>query len=152
MKKCTARKIIFCTGLTRAAKAGQKYIVQSRLTNQQGPLSFVLFEFTFTSVSTVSRGHPSLVFLDVTLHWECTNIRKTSYRYVPQGARPRFERRTYSTIRPAGALTNELNVCPTGLHEKALRLMYSGTDMVFRVFGKSLKLFRQYVQLQTIPQ
>jgi hypothetical protein len=28
-----------------------------------GPLSFVLFESPFTSVSTVSRGHPSLVSL-----------------------------------------------------------------------------------------
>jgi hypothetical protein len=30
------------------------------------PLSFVLFESPFTSVSTVRRGHPSLVSLDVT--------------------------------------------------------------------------------------
>jgi hypothetical protein len=29
----------------------------------KGPLSFVLFESPFTSVSTVSRGHPSLVSL-----------------------------------------------------------------------------------------
>jgi hypothetical protein len=27
---------------------------------KEGPLSFVLFESPFTSVSTVSRGHPSL--------------------------------------------------------------------------------------------
>ncbi len=30
---------------------------------KKGPLSFVLFESPFTSVSTVSRGHPSLVSL-----------------------------------------------------------------------------------------
>jgi hypothetical protein len=30
VKKCVVRKIIFCTGLTRAAKAGQKSIVPAR--------------------------------------------------------------------------------------------------------------------------
>jgi hypothetical protein len=30
---------------------------------KEGPLSFVLFESQFTSVSTVSRGHPSQVSL-----------------------------------------------------------------------------------------
>jgi len=30
VKKCAARKIISCTGLTRAAKAGQKYMVPTR--------------------------------------------------------------------------------------------------------------------------
>jgi hypothetical protein len=30
---------------------------------KKGPLSFVLFESPYTSVSTVSRGHPSLVSL-----------------------------------------------------------------------------------------
>ncbi len=30
MKKCTGRKVIFCIGLTRAAKAGQKSIIQAR--------------------------------------------------------------------------------------------------------------------------
>jgi hypothetical protein len=29
VKKCAVRKIIFCTGLTRAAKAGQKSILQA---------------------------------------------------------------------------------------------------------------------------
>ncbi len=33
-----------------------------KLTIQGRPLSFVLFEFPFSSVSTVSRGHPSLSF------------------------------------------------------------------------------------------
>jgi hypothetical protein len=34
---------------------------------KEGPLSFVLFEFPFTSVSTVCRGHPSLVSLPETI-------------------------------------------------------------------------------------
>jgi hypothetical protein len=33
---------------------------------KEEPLSFVLFEYPFTSVSTVSRGHPSLVSLVIT--------------------------------------------------------------------------------------
>jgi hypothetical protein len=32
---------------------------------KEGPLLIVLFESPFTSVSTVSRGHPSLVSLDI---------------------------------------------------------------------------------------
>ncbi len=40
---------IFCTGTTSSMN-------QTR----EGPLSFVLFESPFASVSTVSRGHPSL--------------------------------------------------------------------------------------------
>jgi hypothetical protein len=57
-------KKIFCLGLTRAAKVEQKSIVPERESNEQtkeGSLSFVLFESSFTSVSTVSRGLPSLV-------------------------------------------------------------------------------------------
>jgi hypothetical protein len=60
---------MFCTEPTRAAKAEQKSLVparQGQQTNQQGPLSFVLFKSPFTSVSTVGRGHPSLVSLDKT--------------------------------------------------------------------------------------
>ncbi len=34
---------------------------------KEGPLSFVLFELPFTWVSTVSRGHPSLVSLPETI-------------------------------------------------------------------------------------
>ncbi len=62
------RKKIFCTGSTRAAKAGQKSLVPARQANgptKKGPLSFVLFESPFTSsVSTVSMGYPSLVSLE----------------------------------------------------------------------------------------
>jgi hypothetical protein len=49
------------TGLTRAAKAGQKSLVHywhdkpNKPTNEE-PLSFVLFESTFTSVSTIIKG------------------------------------------------------------------------------------------------
>ncbi len=58
-------KNIFCTEPTTAAKAGQKSLVTARQAQRanQGrhrPLSFVLFESPFTSVSTVSRNHPSL--------------------------------------------------------------------------------------------
>jgi hypothetical protein len=57
-------KQIFCTGQTRAAKAGQKSLVLARRANEQTkekPLSFALFESPFASVSKVSRGHPSIV-------------------------------------------------------------------------------------------
>ncbi len=63
----TVRKKIFFTGPNRAAKAEQKSLVparQDQRTNQEGPLSFVLFESPFTSVSTINRVHPSLVSLD----------------------------------------------------------------------------------------
>jgi hypothetical protein len=59
-----ARKKIFCTGPTRAAKAEQKSLVPARQApnepSKEGPLSFVLFESPITSVSTVGKGHPSL--------------------------------------------------------------------------------------------
>jgi hypothetical protein len=53
------RKIIFCTGLTRAAKAGQKSILPARRAQRinQGRIPFICPPFF--SVSTVSRGHPS---------------------------------------------------------------------------------------------
>jgi hypothetical protein len=64
------RKKIFCTEPTRAAKAEQKSLVsarQAQQTNKEGPLSLVLFESPFASVSTVSRGHPSLASLGETI-------------------------------------------------------------------------------------
>jgi hypothetical protein len=62
------RKKIFCTGPTGTAKAGQKISCNSTTspTNEptkEGPLSFVLLETPIASVSTVSRGHPSLISL-----------------------------------------------------------------------------------------
>ncbi len=60
-------KNIFCTGPTRAAKAGQKSLLyrhdKPNEPLKEGPLSFVLFKSPFTSISKVSRGHPSLVSL-----------------------------------------------------------------------------------------
>jgi hypothetical protein len=60
-------KKIFCTGPTRAAKAETKISCTGTTSpmNQPRkiPFSFVLFEFPFTSVLTVSRGHTSLVSL-----------------------------------------------------------------------------------------
>jgi hypothetical protein len=37
---------------------------------KEGPISFVLFEAPFTAVSTVSRGHPSLVSQGVSMTYE----------------------------------------------------------------------------------
>ncbi len=60
--------LIFCNVLTRGAEAGQKSSVPARRdkrTNQgRIPFSFVLFESPFSSVSTVSRGHPSLLSVE----------------------------------------------------------------------------------------
>ncbi len=70
MKKCAVRKIIFCTGLTRAAKAGQKNPFYPR----KDPFSYVLQESPFISVSTDSRGQPSLVSLVITCTYEWTNM------------------------------------------------------------------------------
>jgi hypothetical protein len=66
VKKCAMKKIIFCTRLTRTAKAGQKSIIparQAQRTTKEGSLSFVLQESPFGSVSTVSSDHTSLVSL-----------------------------------------------------------------------------------------
>jgi hypothetical protein len=57
---------MFCTGPTRAAKAEQNLVYRHGKFNEptkEGLRSFVLFESPFTSVSTVSRGHPSQVSL-----------------------------------------------------------------------------------------
>ncbi len=42
----------------------QENIFWTVSTGQEGPFSYVPTEFPFTSVSTVSRGHPSLLSLD----------------------------------------------------------------------------------------
>jgi hypothetical protein len=57
---------IFCSGPTRAAKTAKISCTGTPSPTYQprkDPLSFVLFESPFTSVSTVSRGHSSLVSL-----------------------------------------------------------------------------------------
>jgi hypothetical protein len=61
-------KIIFCTGVTSTAKEGHNSTVlywheKPEESTEEGPLSYVLKESPFTSVSTVNRGHPSLVSL-----------------------------------------------------------------------------------------
>ncbi len=67
MKQCTVRRgKIFSTGLTRAAKAGKSLLYrydEPNVPTNQGPLSFVLFELSFISESTVSMSQPSLVSL-----------------------------------------------------------------------------------------
>ncbi len=57
VKKHTARKVFFFVPARRVQRTNQ---------GKEGPLSFVLFESLFTSVSTVSWGHPSLVSLATT--------------------------------------------------------------------------------------
>jgi hypothetical protein len=70
LKKFIVRKKIFCIRLTGAAKAEQKSLVparQAQLTHQGRTPSFVLYSLSpqcpFSSISKVSRGHPSLVSL-----------------------------------------------------------------------------------------
>ena len=57
----------FVMGQPKQPRAEQNSIVprhdKPNEPTKDGPLSFVLFESPFTSVSTVNRGHPSLVFL-----------------------------------------------------------------------------------------
>jgi hypothetical protein len=58
---------MFCTVPTREDKAEQKYLYRHDNPyepTKEGPHTFVLFESPFNSVSTVSRGHLSLVSLD----------------------------------------------------------------------------------------
>ncbi len=55
---------IFCTGPSRTTKEGQKSLVpawRAQKANQRRTPYIVLLESPFASVSTVSRGHPSLV-------------------------------------------------------------------------------------------
>jgi hypothetical protein len=51
-----------------AAKAGVKSLVPARRVQRTNQGRTVLFESPFNSVSTVSRGHPSLVYLTNTEH------------------------------------------------------------------------------------
>jgi hypothetical protein len=67
---------IFSPGPTRAAKAEQKNRQNKPIEpTKEEPLSFVLFESPFTSVSTVSRGHPSLASLAICLAWHKRELR-----------------------------------------------------------------------------
>jgi hypothetical protein len=52
--------------LSRGLEQSRQDKISTRQPNEpikEGPLLFALFESPFSSVSTVSRGHPSLVFL-----------------------------------------------------------------------------------------
>jgi hypothetical protein len=52
---------IFCTGPTRAAKTDKNLLYRhnkSNETTKEGLFSLALFESPFTSVATVSWGHP----------------------------------------------------------------------------------------------
>jgi hypothetical protein len=81
LKKFTVRKKIFCTWprlkknlmyrhdkTTEPAKTEEKISCirhdKHNEPTKERPFSFVHFESLFTSVSTVSRGHPSLVSLE----------------------------------------------------------------------------------------
>ncbi len=56
VRKCTVRKKIYIAGPTRATKAEQK------LNEQNKPTPFICtHESPFATVSTVRKGHPSLV-------------------------------------------------------------------------------------------
>jgi hypothetical protein len=60
------RKKIFVVGRLEQQRQDKNLIYQHDKPNEptkEGPLPFVLFEPPFTSVSTVSRGHHSLVSL-----------------------------------------------------------------------------------------
>ncbi len=62
VKKCAVRKIIFCTGLTRAAKAGQKSIVPARKAQRtnQGMTSFICTPRVPVCLSFDSQQGPPL--------------------------------------------------------------------------------------------
>jgi len=73
----------FCTGPSRAAKAEKNILYRhdkpNELTKQEGPHSL---ESPFTSVSTASRGHLSLVSLDCTVKLSLLILRRL-FREVP---------------------------------------------------------------------
>jgi hypothetical protein len=65
------KKYTGSSGLTRAAKAGQKSLVLTNPPNQprKDPVSYGLFESPFASVSTVSRSRPSLVSVTIPIKY-----------------------------------------------------------------------------------
>ncbi len=80
-KQCTMRKKIFCTEQPRQNKNFMYRLDKPNEPNKEGSLSFVLFESPFTSVSTVSRGHPSLVSLTKN-HKVFFVAKNVSYPYI----------------------------------------------------------------------
>ncbi len=60
-EKVYSEEKIFCTVLTRAGQISLVPARRAQRTTKEGPLSYALLESLFALVSTVSRGHPSLV-------------------------------------------------------------------------------------------
>jgi hypothetical protein len=61
---CGEENFLFVLGQLEKPRQNKNLLYQHGKSNEptkEGPLSFVLFESPFTSVSKVSRGHPSLV-------------------------------------------------------------------------------------------
>ncbi len=66
LKLCTVGKKYFVLGRLEQPRQNKNLLYRHDLPNEptkKGPLSFVLLESPFTSISTVSRGHPSQVSL-----------------------------------------------------------------------------------------
>jgi hypothetical protein len=64
--KCTVRKNYFVLGRLEQPRQDQNLLYchdEPSKPTKEGPLSYVLLESPFVSVSAVSRGHPSLVSL-----------------------------------------------------------------------------------------
>jgi hypothetical protein len=66
------KKIFYTIGRLEQPRQDKNLLYRHKEPNEptkEGPLSFLLFESLFASVSTVSRGHPSLVSL---VHSSCS--------------------------------------------------------------------------------
>jgi hypothetical protein len=69
LRKYTVRKTYFILGRLEQPRQTKNLLIcpdKPYKPTKEGPLSFILFESPFASVSTVSRGHPSVVYLDST--------------------------------------------------------------------------------------
>ncbi len=67
-KYCTVRNKHFVLGRQEQSRQKKNLLYRHDKPNEstkEGPLSFALFVSPFTSVSTASRGHPSLVSLTI---------------------------------------------------------------------------------------
>ncbi len=84
-----ARKIIFCTGQTRAVKEKQKSLVSARQAQRTGQekAPFICTRWVpIHLVSTISRGHPSLVSLMGTKELKYCSVRKNIFCTGPTRA------------------------------------------------------------------
>jgi hypothetical protein len=107
------KQLYWAIGPTRALKGDQKSLVPARQAQptKEGALSFVLFESPFTSVSTVSRGYPSLVVIKASLGVICTRIcqilctttiRQQQQQQTGQSQDPTIQSRS-SVVSPLGS-------------------------------------------------